>query len=78
MCNSDIPISEVSVYKLYFTALDVCVLHMDYYEIIYILNFNVSNNGEEIDQSWWRGLTQCGPVEKEMANHFSILALRTT
>ena len=35
-------------FKLYFTALDVCVLHMDYYEIIYILNFNVSNNGEEM------------------------------
>ena len=27
--------------------------------------------------SWWRGLTQCGPLEKGMANHFSILALRT-
>ena len=28
-------------------------------------------------QAWWRGLTQCGPLEKGMANHFSILALRT-
>ena len=27
--------------------------------------------------SWWRGLTECGPLEKRMANHFSILALRT-
>ena len=27
--------------------------------------------------SWWRGLTECGPLEKVMANHFSILALRT-
>ena len=25
--------------------------------------------------SWWRGLTECGPLEKGMANHFSILAL---
>ena len=25
----------------------------------------------------WRGLTECGPLEKGMANHFSILALRT-
>ena len=24
-----------------------------------------------------RHLTECGPLEKEMANHFSILALRT-
>ena len=24
--------------------------------------------------SWWRGLTECGPLEKGMANHFSILA----
>ena len=29
------------------------------------------------DGSWWRGLTKCGPLEKGMANHFSILALRT-
>ena len=28
------------------------------------------------DRSWWRGLTECGPLDKEMANHFSILALR--
>ena len=27
--------------------------------------------------SWWRGLTECGQLEKGMANHFSILALRT-
>ena len=27
--------------------------------------------------SWWRALTECGPLEKGMANHFSILALRT-
>ena len=27
--------------------------------------------------SWWRGLTECGPLEKGMANHFSILASRT-
>ena len=25
--------------------------------------------------SWWRGLTECGSLEKGMANHFSILAL---
>ena len=29
------------------------------------------------DGSWWRGLTKRGPLEKGMANHFSILALRT-
>ena len=28
-------------------------------------------------RSWWRGLTECGPLEKGMANHFSIFALRT-
>ena len=27
--------------------------------------------------SWWRVLTKCGPLEKGMGNHFSILALRT-
>ena len=29
------------------------------------------------DGSWWRVLTECGPLGKGMANHFSILALRT-
>ena len=29
------------------------------------------------NRSWWRGLTECGPLEKRMANHFNILALRT-
>ena len=29
------------------------------------------------DGSRWRGLTERGPLEKGMANHFSILALRT-
>ena len=27
--------------------------------------------------SWWRGLTECGPLQKGMANHFNFLALRT-
>ena len=27
--------------------------------------------------SWWRGLTECGLLEKGMASLFSILALRT-
>ena len=31
----------------------------------------------QVEWAWWRGLTQCGPLEKRMANHFSILALRT-
>ena len=30
-----------------------------------------------MDGSWWRGLTECGPLDKGMANHFTILALRT-
>ena len=29
------------------------------------------------DGSWWRVLMKCGPLEKGMANHFSVLALRT-
>ena len=31
----------------------------------------------QMDGSWWRGLTECGPLEKGMASHFSILAMRT-
>ena len=30
----------------------------------------------KMDGSWWRVLTKCGPLEKRMANHFGILALR--
>ena len=30
-----------------------------------------------MDRSWWRVLTKRGPLEKGMANHFRILALRT-
>ena len=31
----------------------------------------------KMDGSWWRVLIKCGPLEKGMANHFTILALRT-
>jgi len=31
----------------------------------------------KMDGSWWRVLTKHGPLEKGMANYFSILALRT-
>ena len=30
-----------------------------------------------MNRSWWRVLTKRGPLEKGMANHFSILAVRT-
>jgi len=31
----------------------------------------------KMDGSWWRVMTNHGPLEKGMAKHFSILALRT-
>ena len=30
-----------------------------------------------LDGYWWRGLTECGPLEKGMASHVSMIALRT-
>ena len=42
-------------------------------EDIKIVNIYASKTGG----SWWRSLTECGPLEKGMANYFSILALRT-
>ena len=30
--------------------------------------------GNQEDGSWWRVLTECGPLEKGTANYFSILA----
>ena len=42
------------------------------------LNETMSHVGlPTMDGSWWRVLTKCVPLEKGMANHFSILALRT-
>ena len=32
---------------------------------------------QKMGGSWWRDLTECGPLEKGMANHFSVLALKT-
>ena len=32
----------------------------------------------KMDRSWWRVLTKHGPLEREMANHLSILNLRTS
>ena len=34
-------------------------------------------SGAAQGELWWRGLTECGPLEKGMANHFSILALKS-
>ena len=33
-------------------------------------------NSTPLGGLWWKDLTECGPLEKGMANHFSILALR--
>ena len=42
------------------------------------LNYEPSSLGPpKTDRSWWRVITKCGPPEKGMVNHFSILALRT-
>ena len=44
-----------------------------------ILNETMSHplQGHQDDSSWWRVLTECGPLEKGTANHFRSLALRT-
>ena len=40
-------------------------------------SFSFSMGQPKMGGSWWKDLTECGPLEKGMANHFSILALRT-
>ena len=43
-----------------------------------LMNYEPCHIGPpKMDESWWTVLTKCGPLEKGMANHFSILALRT-
>ena len=46
---------------------------------LYFLTMKLSHarGATKMGGSWWRDLTECGPLEKGMANHFSILALRT-
>ena len=52
--------------------------HMDHNLGLTQWNYETCHLGPpKTDGSWWRGLTECGPLEKGMANHFSILALRT-
>ena len=40
-------------------------------------NYEPCHVGPAKDSSWWRVLIKHGPLEKEIANHFSILAFRT-
>jgi len=52
--------------------------HMDHNLGLTQWNYEPCHLGPpKTDGSWWRGLTEYGPLEKGMANHFSILALRT-
>ena len=41
------------------------------------MKLSLARGATKTGRSWWRDLTECGPLEKGMANHFSILALRT-
>ena len=43
-----------------------------YVLIIYFSGAGATNG------SWWRGVRECGTLEKGMAKHFSILALDST
>ena len=58
----------------YLSLLFFGTLHSDAY-IFPFLHCHVGS--PKMGGSWWRGLTKCGPLEKGMANHFSIFALRT-
>ena len=52
--------------------------HMDH-SLVWLsetLSHALSGHPRWMDGSWWRVLTKRDPLEKGMANHFSILALR--
>ena len=52
--------------------------HMDH-SLVYLNETKPCHVGPpKMGGYWWRGLTECGPLEKGMANHFMILALRTS
>ena len=38
---------------------------------------NHAHGANQDEWVMWRGLTECAPLEKGIANHFTILALRT-
>ena len=51
--------------------------HMDHSSVLLSAIKPCHVGPPKMSMSWWRSLTECGPLEKGMANHFSILALRT-
>ena len=51
---------------------------IDWFDLLTQWNYEPCCVGPpKMDPSWWRILTKCGLLEKGIANHFSILALRT-
>ena len=67
---------------LYFFILWLIDLLFLSFLLLWIVMFNSMKlwamlwMGPKTDGSWWRVLTKCGPLEKGMANHSSILASR--
>ena len=51
---------------------------IDWFDLLTQWNYEPCCVGPpKMDTSWWRILTKCGLLEKRIANHFIILALRT-
>ena len=57
--------------------MKICFYTMDLILIVCVCGVCLFNNTSKMDGSWWKDLTECCPLEKGMANHFSSLALRT-
>ena len=51
-----------------------CPIFLPFHTVHWVLGCHVGPS--KMDGWWWRVLTKCNPLEKGMANHFSILALR--
>ena len=59
--------------SVWFPSLD----HMDHKPFNSMKLWAIPCRATQTDRYWWRVLTKHSPLEKGIANHFSILALRT-
>ena len=61
---------------VFISRIIFCWIDNRKFNVHFVYPFTIDGK-PKINGSWWRVLTKHGPLGKAMANHFSILALRT-
>ena len=70
-------LGEWSHHRDYLGHEDLFLYSSSVYSCHFLMSSASVRNQDGQVRSWWRVLTKHGPLEKEMASHFSICALRT-